>query len=265
MRESAASLRRGILQLAVRSQLSRPEPGDEPVAALLSQIGAEKARLVREKKIKKPEALPPVSEDEKPFEIPEHWEWVRLDELCYQITDGTHYTPIYTPTGVPFLSVKDISKGFIDFRNTRFISPEEHAALTKRCKPEKGDLLLTKVGTTGIAKVVDVDEEFSIFVSLALLKFPQVQVHAPFLELVINSPFARGQSERDTQGVGNKNLVLKFIRAFILPFPPLAEQKRIVAAVETLFADCDALEAANRAQMERGEAAWAALEAALTG
>jgi restriction endonuclease S subunit len=114
---------------------------------------------------------------------------------------------------------------------------------TKRSRPEYGDILLTKVGTTGIAKIVDTDREFSIFVSVALLKFNTEQVYSQYLEHVINSPFVKQQSEEYTMGVGNKNLVLKYIRSFFIPIPPLAEQKRIVAKVESLLALCDALAA----------------------
>jgi type I restriction enzyme, S subunit len=122
------------------------------------------------------------------------------------------------------------------------ISNEEHNELIKRCRPEFGNLLLTKVGTTGIAKVVDIDIEFSIFVSLALLKFSQELVFPYYLELMINSPFVKTQSQKNTQGVGNKNLVLRCIKNFTVPLPPLAEQKRIVAKVDRLVSLCDELE-----------------------
>jgi type I restriction enzyme S subunit len=179
------------------------------------------------------------------------WEWVKLDDICYQITDGTHYTPSYLYDGVPFLSVKDVSKGYLDFRDTRLISREEHEILSARCKPEFGDVLLTKVGTTGIAVVVNTHQEFSIFVSLALLKFFQEEILPQYLSLVINSPFVKSQSEKFTMGVGNKNLVLKHIKGFSIPLPPLAEQKRIVARVEQLFAQTRALaEKLSRAQAD---------------
>ena len=101
--------------------------------------------------------------------------------------------------------------------------------------------MFTKVGTTGIAVAVNTDTEFSIFVSIALLKVPQSLIHAPYLTLALNSPHVKAQSERDTQGVGNKNLVLRFIREFTIPLPPLDEQKRIVAKVKECMALCDAL------------------------
>ena len=90
---------------------------------------------------------------------------------------------------------------------------------------------------------VDVDQEFSIFVSLALLKFSQKNLNRHYLRLLINSPFVRQQSAENTQGIGNKNLVLRLINQFCIPIPPLAEQQRIVAKVDELMTLCDRLEA----------------------
>ena len=93
-----------------------------------------------------------------------------LVEISQQITDGTHQTPIYVEKGVPFISVKDITTGKISFSDAKYVTEATHKKLVKRAKPEKGDILLTKVGTTGYAKMIDVNLEFSIFVSLCLIK-----------------------------------------------------------------------------------------------
>ena len=90
--------------------------------------------------------------------------------------------------GIAFLSVKDLTNGEINFSNTRYVSEETYNDLKKRCNPEKYDLLLTKIGTTGIPKVIDIDKKFSLFVSVALLKIPYNKVNPYFLELVISSP-----------------------------------------------------------------------------
>jgi len=171
----------------------------------------------------------------------------RLGDVCRQITDGTHSTPQYVENGVPFLSVKDITSGRIRFDECRHISPEEHEELTRRCRPEAGDVLLTKIGTTGFAKVIDVDREFSIFVSLALLKVDKKLVDCRFIEQMLNSGRLREHSATGTRGVGNQNLVLKFIREFPVPVPPLHEQRKIVSELEGLQAEVDA---AKRLQAE---------------
>ena len=232
------ALEQTLLQLAVRGLLVPQDPADEPASALLQKIRAEKDRLIASGQIKRDKPLPPITDEEKPFELPVGWEWVRLESLASQITDGAHHTPTYLPEGVPFLSVKDLSSGFIDFSDTRFISDQEHRELAKRCRPEMGDVLLTKIGTTGIAVVIDTHRAFSIFVSVALIKLPTVSVDRDFLALVINSPFVRQQSEDGTEGVGNKNLVLRKIKAFQIPIPPLTEQSRIVTRVTALRRLC---------------------------
>ncbi|MEZ8106620.1 restriction endonuclease subunit S [Vibrio cortegadensis] len=240
---SIDQLKQTILQLAVMGKLVPQDPNDEPAAKLLERIAEEKAQLIKEKKIKKQKALPPVSDDEKPFELPNGWEWARFLDISTLITDGAHHTPTYVNEGVPFLSVKDMSGGSLDFGDTRFISQDQHIELTKRCKPLKGDLLLTKVGTTGIPILIDTDREFSLFVSVALIKFFKNEIDGEYLALLVKSPFVKQQSASGTQGVGNKNLVLKTIAAFMLAIPPHHEQKRIVSMVNALIPVCDQLKA----------------------
>jgi len=164
------------------------------------------------------------------------WEIKKLGDVCVLITDGTHNTPTYLPNGIPFLSVKNLTNGTIDFTNTRFISNKEHKFLTKRCKPEKEDILYTKVGTTGIAKVIDIDKEFSIFVSVALLKIKHDLIFNRYLEHYLNSPIAREQAKKRTRGMANKNLVISDIKEIKISYPEaLPEQKRIVAILDEAF------------------------------
>ena len=240
--EHIQRLRQTILNLAVRGKLVPQDPRDEAASKLLKRIQTEKEKLIQERKIRRHDPLPPIGVDDEPFSIPESWEWSRLGTVCFVITDGAHHTPKYQEEGIPFLSVKDVSGGTIDFSRTRFISETAHRELCGRCMPEFGDILLTKVGTTGIAVTVDVDKEFSIFVSLALLKFSEPNLDRRYLRHLINSPFVKQQSADNTQGIGNKNLVLRLINQFVIPLPPLAEQRRIVAKVEDLMAVCDRLE-----------------------
>jgi len=206
---SIDQLKQTILQLAVMGKLVPQDLNDEPASVLLEKISKEKARLVKEGKIKKQKPLQKISKEEKPFKLPQGSEWIRFGDLTYQITDGAHHTPNYVDSGVPFLSVKDMSSGSLNFTHTRFITSEQHEDLTKRCNPQKGDLLLTKVGTTGIPILIETDMQFSIFVSVALIKFPKESISGKYLSLLIKSPFLKRQSEEGTEGIGNKNLVLR--------------------------------------------------------
>lgn len=252
---NAQQLKNSILQEAIEGRLVPQDPNDEPASVLLDKIRKEKAKLVKEKNIKadKNESYIYRSEDghwmehfadnkredvcidsEIPFDIPKGWEWCRFSSLYWLLTDGTHSTPKYTIDGVPFLSVKDMSSGKLSFENTKYISPEEHAILSQRCHPQKGDLLLSKVGTTGIPLIIDTDKEFSIFVSLALIKFFPNLLDSNYLLLLINSPLVQAQVKEETRGIGNKNWVLAAISNTLMVLPPLAEQQRIAAKVKEL-------------------------------
>ena len=158
-----------------------------------------------------------------------------------KLVDGTHRTPKYTLSGVPFISVTNMSSGKLDLSNTKFISEEEHQELWKRCNPERNDILLSKVGTTGVPAIVDTDIQFSLFVSVALLKFNKQLLDIDFLVYAILTPDFQRQCQEHTRGVGNKNWVIVDIANTMLPLPPLAEQKRIVAKLEEILPLCERL------------------------
>lgn len=228
-------MKKSILQEAVQGRLVPQDTDDEPASVLLKKIADEKKRLVRERKIKKQKPLPEITEEEVPFEVPEGWEWVRLGTVLNLLTDGTHKTPHYVPEGVPFVSVKDMSSGKLSFSNTKFISETEADELNMRCNPEKGDILLSKVGTTGIPAPVDTDIKFSIFVSVALLKFNTDLINRDYLINVICSPCVQKQCADNTRGVGNKNWVMRDIANTMIPIAPLKEQERIVSQLKRIL------------------------------
>ena len=228
-------IKKSILQEAVQGKLVPQDPNDEPASVLLKRIAEEKKRLIKEGKIKKQKPLPEITDDEIPFDIPESWEWVRLGTILKLLTDGTHKTPHYVPEGVPFVSVKDMSSGMLSFSNTKYISKEEAEELNLRCNPEKGDIILSKVGTTGVPAPVDTDITFSLFVSVALLKFNTDYIDRDYLIDVIYSPCVQKQCAEKTRGVGNKNWVMRDIANTVIPIPPLFEQRRIVTRLKSLM------------------------------
>ena len=237
-------LKNSILQRAIEGKLVPQRKEEGTAKELLAEIRAEKEKLIKAKKIKKQRKLAPILFDDIPFDIPKNWAWVRLEEILLSLTDGTHKTPIYKDKGIPFLSVKNISNYKIDFSNLKYISIEEHKKLCKRCCPKKGDILLSKVGTTGIPVIIDTEKEFSIFVSVALLKISSL-IDAKFLLILLESPLVQTQCQMHTRGVGNKNWVLTDIANTLVSLPPLAEQHRIVARIEELQPDIDAYDKAQ--------------------
>ena len=180
--------------------------------------------------------------------IPIHPDWpiFELSDVTTKITDGAHFTPTYVETGVPFLRVTDITES-----NTskKFIPQEEHDELIKRCHPEKGDVLYSKNGTIGIAKLVDWDWEFSIFVSLCLIKPNKELLDPHYLTCFLNSDTAYAQATARSKSGTVTNLHLVDIKTIKIPLPPLATQQAIVAEIEAE----QTLVAANRELIARFE------------
>mgnify|MGYP000766044254 FL=1 len=241
-------LKKSILQYAIQGKLVPQDSNDEPAAVLLERIRTEKKAQLGKKYVEsyiykgddncyyeKVGSETKNITDEIPFDIPDSWKWTRLNSIVSTLTDGTHRTPKYTTDGIPFLSVKDISSGKISFANTKFISIEEHNELKKRCNPQTGDILLTKVGTTGIPVIVDNDRDFSLFVSVALIKFNHNYINPAYFIYLLKSPLVQDQAAENTRGVGNKNWVLADIENTLLVIPPLAEQKRIIEQINVIF------------------------------
>jgi len=136
----------------------------------------------------------------------------KLDDVCEFITDGTHQTPTYCEDGgVIFLSSKDVTSRKIDWENAKHIPDELHAKLYKRLAPQRNDILLAKNGTTGVAAIVDRDDIFDVYVSLAVLR-PKKEIYPHYLLYAINSPVAKRQFNAGLKGIGVPNLHLSVIR-----------------------------------------------------
>ena len=173
--------------------------------------------------------------DEQPYKLPDNWVWVKLDNLCSKITDGTHKTPKYTDSGVPFISVKDIYDNQVSFDNTKFISQEEHNELYKRCNPEYDDILLTKSGTIGRTAVIKTQNEFSLFVSVALLKNYKNIIDSSYLSLNIQDFFNKINISQTIKGGVIKNYHITDMKEQLIPLPPLEEQQEIVRILDEVL------------------------------
>ena len=206
---------------------------------------------------KKKESLTPeervqaalVPESEQLYPVPGNWCWVYLQTLCeIPITDGTHKTPQYSDkeNGIPFVSAKDVTKGYIDWTGIKYITQELHEELYQRLAPQIDDILLAKNGTTGVAALVIDNYVFDLYVTLAVLRPNKKLINPRYLYYLINSPIAKAQFDTHLTGIGVPNLHLRDIKITVLPFPPLAEQLRIVDRIESLFAKLD--EAKQKAQ-----------------
>jgi type I restriction enzyme S subunit len=187
-------------------------------------------------------------------EPPEGWCWAPLVGLTALIVDGTHHTPTYVSEGVAFISVKDVRGSTIHFEDCKFITMAEHSELIRRCRPERGDLLVTKSGTIGRTAVVRTDTPFSLFVSVALLKPASHEIASEWLEAGFLRWLQGKNVSQDVKGSAMKNLHLEDFRSMVFPLPPIVEQKRILEELERLNTICQHCErnlARSRSRVER--------------
>lgn len=162
------------------------------------------------------------------------WKQTTLKDSTDLITCGVAARPEYVENGIPFLSAKNVKHGEVIWHDHKFVSLETHEKLTKHNKPQKGDILYTRVGSFGEAAIIDSDIEFSIFVSLTLIK-PKDFLLNTFLKYYLNSPHIKSLASRSISGSGVGNLNVGTVRKFPIPVPPLAEQERIVGIVDEAF------------------------------
>ncbi len=167
----------------------------------------------------------------------------KLDELCEFITDGTHQTPEYCEEGgVIFLSSKDVTERKINWDDVKYIPESLHQKLYKRLSPKLNDILLAKNGTTGVAAIVDRDEVFDVYVSLAVLR-PLESVYPKYLLYAINSPVAKRQFNAGLKGIGVPNLHLSVIRETVVNVAPRDEQEKICEILDKVASVIDSRKA----------------------
>ncbi|GMT46897.1 MAG: type I restriction-modification protein subunit S [bacterium] len=182
-------------------------------------------------------------------EIPEGWICSKLKFATKKIIDGTHFTPTYVQKGVPFLRVTDIHESLIDLDKVKRISHAEHKQLSNRCNPSKGDVLLSKNGTIGITKVIDWDWEFSIFVSLCLLKFKTL-LSGRYFAFFFKSNIVDQQICESSQTTSVTNLHLDKIKELLITLPPRPDQTTIANYLDRKTAEIDELIAQKERLLE---------------
>ena len=223
-------LKSKVLDLAMRGKLVEQDPHDEPASVLLEKIKAEKELLVKEGKIKKSKPLPPIADDEKPFDIPDSWEWVRLGDVL-DVRDGTHDTPKYVSEGIALVTAKNLKDGKIDFSNIRYISEKDAQKINQRSNVETDDILFAMIGTIGNPVLITKRNNFAIK-NVALLK------HAKYvnMDFVCKYILASESFLLEYANGGNQKFIsLNKIKKLGFPLPPLVEQQNIVSKINNIF------------------------------
>ncbi len=225
-------LKKSILQEAVQGKLVPQDPNDEPASILLEKIAKEKEKLIKEGKIKKQKSLPPITEDEIPFEIPDSWEWVRLNKIVTLLGDGIHGTPLYDPKGNNyFINGTNIKNDRIIITdNTKLVSDEE--ALKHSRTLCDNTLLVSINGTLGNVAYYKGE---NIVLGKSVCYFNLLYVYKYYIGLFLKSFYVQEYLKKSATGSTIKNVPLSSMRSMLVPIPPIGEQKRIVAKIEELM------------------------------
>jgi type I restriction enzyme S subunit len=236
-------LRRFILDLAVRGKLVPQDPSDEPASELLKRIAKEKARLVKAGEIRGGHCHP-VGDDELPFVMPAGWSAERLAAISYRIHYGYTASADAAQKGVRLLRITDIQDNTVDWPSVPGCTIEADAVNQYRL--DRGDILIARTGgTIGKSFLVREIPVTAVFASYLIRVQGTQYVFEEFLKLFLESPLYWSQLREGTRGTGQPNVNGQTLGNLIVPLPPLAEQRRIVAKVDELMALCDRLEAAQ--------------------
>ena len=262
---SIDALKQTILQLAVMGKLVPQDPNDEPASELLKRIEQEKTQLVKEGKIKKQKPLPPVSDEEKPFELPVGWEWCRISDIAMFTTSGSRdWAKYYSEKGALFVTMGNLSKYSYDLRmdNLRYVTPPvEGEGL--RTKLEPFDLVISITGDVGnLGLIPEGLGEAYINQHTCLLRLIPI-CHNYYFPEFMRSPMAKLQFNTPQRGIKN-SFRLSDVEEIYLPLPPLEEQHRIADKVNEYLLICSHLKSClQSAQQTRLHLADALTDAAL--
>ena len=243
------AMKKSLLQYAIQGKLVEQRADEGTAQDLLKDIQAEKKRLIDEKKIKKPKALPPITEEEIPFDIPERWEWVRLDDIAANIdnafADGPfgsnlkreHYTEKHEVRIIQLSNIGDMGWRNSNEKYTTY----KHLETISRSEVAVGDIVIAKMMPAGRAiEVPDLGTKF-VLSSDAVKFVPHKMLYKPYLLYAINSSMFREQINAEVHGITRVRTSLTKLKKYLIPLPPLNEQQRIVDKLEELLPFCNQL------------------------
>jgi type I restriction enzyme S subunit len=243
--DGIARLRELVLQLAVRGMLVPQDPDDEPACMLLKRIDAEKARLVKEGKIPTRKLLPTVDEDEVPFVVPKGWVWVRLGTIALNIHYGYTASANHQKRDVLLLRITDIQNNTVNWLSVPGCNIDEDQV--EKYRLNDGDIVVARTGGT-VGKTYQVSGLIgliAIFASYLIRVKNPAAIDSTYLKYSMGTPLYWSQLLSMAAGTGQPNVNATSLSELLLPLPPLPEQYRIVAKVDTLMALLDNMEAAR--------------------
>ena len=250
-------LKNSILQLAIQGKLVEQRAEEGTAAELLRDIltqrrrDAEVGRSPRDRRVSAQNggrgatALPPIPDDEKPFDIPESWEWVRLSQIAKAIVDCPHSTPKYLNCETEYCTIDTNcinEKG--EIIKWRYVDAGTYQVRIARLVPQKDDIVYTREGSICRAAQLPDNKNICLGQRVMLVRcahgmFPQ------FLRRMLMSPAVITKLTEQQKGIGAKHVNVSDVCNLLIPLPPLAEQKRIVAKLEELLPLCERLKSAS--------------------
>jgi type I restriction enzyme S subunit len=235
-------LRQAFLREAMQGKLVKSTNTKETGQQLLEKIKTEKAKLIADKKLKKEKEFSPITEVEIPFEIPEHWAWCRLGEICTKIGSGS--TPKgsnYSEIGKPFFRSQNVHDNGLVYEDIKFVSDEVQKQMNGTIVLSDDILLNITGGSMGRCALVPTDfEEGNVSQHVCIIR--PLSLDNIFLHKLVLSPYFQKLIFSSTTGAGREGLPKYNLEQFIIPLPPLHEQEQIIAKLEELMAYCDGLE-----------------------
>ena len=230
---NAQQLRNSILQEAIAGRLVPQDPNDEPASVLLERIREEKKRLVKEGKLKKKDLEEiPISEDEKPFDIPESWEWVRISDISESFIGLTYKPTDVSTNGWIVLRSSNIQEGILDYNDIVKVNVE----VSEKLRVRVNDIIICArngskklVGKSALVREVNEPTTFGAFMAICRTQFYE------YIAKYLLSPLFFQQLRKDSDTTTINQLTQKNFNRYLVPLPPLAEQKRIVAKIEELL------------------------------
>ncbi len=231
-------MKKSILQYAIQGKLVEQRPEEGTGEELYQQIQSEKQRLIKEGKIKKEKPLPDIAEDEIPFDIPGNWKWCRLSEVI-DVRDGTHDSPKYVPVGIPLVTSKNLVNDSIDYSNVKYITQEDADRINARSMVDDDDILFAMIGSIGNPVLVKKDREFCIKNMALFKRFAHTEISMRYVYWFLF--YAQYKLKKEASGGVQSFISLSRFREYLMPLPPLAEQKRIVAKLEEILPLCERL------------------------
>ena len=190
----------------------------------------------------------------KDGELPKGWKWKQLGDVCIKIGDIDHKMPKQFPSGYPYVSTKDFTDDLkISFDNAKYISKEDYLNLSRKIKPEKGDIIFPRYGTIGKNVLVDFDKEFLVSYSCAVIKPNHNLVLSKYVYLYSLSPIVTEEIRKYVVETTQANVGIASIKSFVFPLPPLEEQQFIVDELESKLTVCDKIEETITQSLQQAE------------